>query len=281
MRKLLLLLLLAIFLGGVFIFRELIFKAPVQLEREVPALVEEFKERINAPPPLILEVRFPESFLTQTGIVQWTNTQRSEQGLPPLKESIELNLSAALKTQDMLENQYFAHISPEGQGAGDVAKAAGYEFIAIGENLALGDFENDEKLVQGWMDSPGHRANILSSQYQEIGVAVLKGEFQGRLTWLAVQHFGKPLSACPQPQEDVVSQIMANQSLIEELYYTLSQLQAELQAKKSRREPDYNQKVEEYNALVLQYNSLIEETKRLIEQYNAEVRLFNECAATP
>ena len=138
--------------------------------------------------------------------------------MPALLENTKLDQSAELKAQDMLKNQYFAHTSPSGMAVGNLAEKVGYEFIAIGENLALGNFENDEALVQAWMDSPGHRANILNSRYQEIGVAVLKGVFEGRTTWLAVQHFGLPLSVCPSPQEGVKLTIDANQNKIDEIF---------------------------------------------------------------
>lgn len=278
MRKSILFLLVITFLGAVLFFWEDLLKELPRIKTEVPVLVQEIRGRIATPPPLILEDRFAESFLTQAGVIQQTNIQREKYGLPPLKESAKLNLSAQIKTQDMLDKQYFGHVSPAGEGVGDLAGKAGYEFIAIGENLALGDFENDEKLVQGWMASQGHRENILSSQYQEIGVAVLKGEFEGRVTWLAVQHFGLPLSSCPQPPESTQAAILTNQQEIQKMSYVLSLFQNEIRAMQPKRGSIYNQKVKEYNALVFQYNTLIDATKLLIEQYNNQVILFNECA---
>lgn len=270
---------LLIIVGAVFLFfRDSIFEGLPEVKREGLAVVKEAREQISAPPPLIVEVRLPESFLTPEGIVRWTNIQRANNGLPFLKENPKLNSSALAKVEDMLAKQYFAHISPSGQGVGDLAKQAGYEFIAIGENLALGDFENDEELVRAWMDSPGHRENILNPQYQEIGVAVLQGEFGGRKTWLSVQHFARPLSACPKPSETLIAEISENQSKIEQMYFELSALQEEINQQKLRHDPEYNQKVEQYNLLVSEYNALIDETKMLIEQYNSQVRLFNACA---
>ncbi len=277
-KKLISLLFLLVFLGGILFFWQFLFRELPKVEREIPVLVGKIRKQIATPPPLIVEVRLPESFLTQAGVIQWTNIQRQKQGLPALRESNELNESSLIKVKDMLLKQYFGHISPEGEGVWDLASRAGYEFIAIGENLALGDFENDEKLLEGWMGSSGHRANILSSQYQEIGVAVLKGEFQGRETWLAVQHFGKPLSVCPQPSESLITEISENQSQIEKMYLTLSALEEEINSMRPKRGLAYNQKVEEYNNLVSQYNALIGKTKLLIEQYNNQVRLFNQCA---
>jgi uncharacterized protein YkwD len=242
-------------------------------------LTKEIEKQVSTPPPLRAEKEAPESYLTRAGIIQWTNAQRAKYGLQPLKENPRLNVSAELKVQDMFEKQYFAHLSPSGEGVKDLVEIAGYEYIAIGENLALGNFQNDEALVQGWMDSPGHRANILNPSYEEIGVAVQKGEFEGRTTWLAVQHFGRPLSACPQPDTVIKAQIDSNQNEIEKLQANLLKLEAEIKNTKPKRDPAYTQKIEEYNALVSQYNTLIDQTKSLITNYNNQVNLFNQCVS--
>jgi hypothetical protein len=244
-------------------------------------LKKEIEKEVSTPPPLRVEKEVPEAYLTRAGVIQWTNAQRAKYGLPPLKENPRLDVSAELKVQDMFEKQYFAHLSPSGEGVKDLAEVVGYEFIAIGENLALGNFQNDETLVQGWMDSPGHRANILNPSYQDIGVAVQKGQFEGRSVWLAVQHFGRPLSACPQPDENLKAQIDSNQNEIEKLQTSLATLEAEIKNIKPKRGPAYTQKIEEYNALVSQYNTLIDQTKSLITNYNNQVNLFNQCVTSP
>ncbi len=171
----------------------------------------------------------------------------------------------------MFENQYFAHDSPSGVKVGDLADTVGYDFIAIGENLALGNFENDEALVQAWMDSPGHRANILNSRYQEIGVAVLKGTFEGRTTWLAVQHFGLSVAVCPQPDETIKINIESSQSKIAEIFDVLKALEAELKKMNPRQNPDYQEKINQYNGLVTQYNLLVAQTKAVIDRCRAAV----------
>jgi len=122
-----------------------------------------------------------------------------------------------LQLDDIFEKQYFAHISPEGLGPSDLAEKSGYEYIMIAENLALGNFKDDNTLVNAWMDSPGHRANILNNRYTEIGVAVGKGFFSesnennkeeiATEVWIAVQEFGLPLSSCPKPEESLLNTI--------------------------------------------------------------------------
>jgi len=275
-----------IILGGVFFFwnnlldfySELSLKLP-QIEQGVTDfLIEEVEKQISIPPPLRAIEEAPDSFLTRAGVIQWTNIQREEYGLPPLKENGELNISAELKVEDMFTKEYFSHYSPLGEGVGDLVESIGYEFIAIGENLALGNFQNDELLVQAWMDSPGHRENILNTNYQEIGVAVVKGVFEERSTWLAVQHFGLPLSACSRPSEILSAEIKANQSQIEELQRDLKFSQTKIKNMRPKRGLTYNQVIEEHNALVSQYNALVKETEALINEYNIQVKLFNECA---
>jgi uncharacterized protein YkwD len=283
--KLLLLVFVLVLIGGlIFLFwneflsfySKITLKSP-QFEKEISSLIKEAEKEISTPPPLRTEKEVPESYLTSAGIIQWTNFQREKYGLPPLKENLRLNLSAQLKVQDMFEKQYFAHLSPSGEGVKDLAEVVGYEFIALGENLALGNFQNDKEIVEGWMNSPGHRENILNKNYQDIGVAVQKGEFEGKSVWLAVQHFGRPLSACPQLDENLKAEIEKNQNEIEKLRETLTVLETEIKMMRPKRGSNYIQKVQEYNALVLQYNNLVDQTKSLIVNYNNQVNLFNQC----
>jgi len=274
-----------VFIGGFFFFWNQAVNLYTKFYLKLPEfqkgvgdfVMQEIEKQISTPPPLRSEENFPEAILTKAGVIKWTNSQRAKYGLPPLKENLKLNASARLKVEDMFKNQYFGHISPSGVEIGDLASQAGYEFISIGENLALGNFENDETLVQAWMDSPGHRENILNKNYSEIGVTVIKGMFEGKTTWLAVQHFALPLSACPKPDEDIKTEIESDKNQIKELETRLEELLVEIQDMKPRRDPNYNQKVEEYNALVAEYNNLVGEIKNLIDKYNTQVNLFNNC----
>ncbi|MBU1102692.1 hypothetical protein KJ853_03505 [Patescibacteria group bacterium] len=249
-----------------------------KIERGVSDLVQEAQKQIFTPTPLRAEKEAQESLLTQEGIIAHTNAKRAESGLPALLESLNLDASSAAKAEDMFKNQYFAHDSPDGLGVGDLAGVAGYDFLIIGENLALGNFENDQALVQAWMDSPGHRANILNANYQEIGVSVIKGVFEGKTTWLAVQHFGKSVSACPQPDAALKIKIKTSQDQLLEIQNTLESLLAELQTISRRDRTAYSQKVAEYNNFVSQYNNLSAEIKAMVAAYNEQVKLLNSCA---
>jgi len=251
----------------------------------VPQKITQFTEKekeISLPTPLRTEKEYPEAFLTKDGIIEWTNIQREKYGLPPLKENPKLNATAQAKVEDMFKNQYFDHYSPlTGEGVADLAEKFTYEFLTIGENLALGNFQDDKTLVDGWMASPGHRANILNSSYQEIGVAVRKGIFEGKTTWLAVQHFGLSLSACPQPDLALKKEIEENQEKLSKLEKELLALKDEIRPMRPRIIPkvgeDDFQKIEKYNELVSQYNTIVEEQKLLINQYNSQINTFNQC----
>lgn len=287
MKKKIVFLIISLILVGVFVFRNeltvfylrLSLKLP-QIEEELTNLVEEqVGVKISLPPPLrsALSREEKEVFLTREGIISQTNMQREKFGLPPLKENKTLDAMAQTKVKDMFENHYFAHESPSGVEVDGLARDFGYKFIALGENLALGNFENDPVLIQGWMDSPGHRANILNEGYDEIGVGAAKGVFEGRTTWLAVQHFGLPLSACPEPSAALKLKIAGNQEQLAIFEKTLNQLENALKIT-PRRGPDYIQKIKDYNEFVSKYNDFLEETKGLIAQYNGLVQIFNDCA---
>jgi uncharacterized protein YkwD len=252
-----------------------------QIEKEISNVLQKAGKQIINPPPLVGGGESKNSLLTKEGVIVWTNKQRQAAGLPNLKENTKLDASAQAKVLDMFLNQYFEHESPSGKGVGDLAEAQGYDFLVIGENLALGNFENDQVLVQAWMDSPGHRANILNVNYQEIGVWVQKGTYQGKTTWIAVQHFGKPLSACPQPPAWLKSQIDADKITLENMEIQIKNLQAEIEQIGRRDRNLYNQKAKGYNDLVLVYNALLAQDKDLISQYNEKIEIFNACAAAP
>ncbi len=240
-------------------------------------IAQDIKREVLTPEPLRGPLEERESKLTRKGIIEWTNIHRREAGVPPLSEDVKLNESATRKARDMLEKQYFAHNSPTGNNVSYFANEADYNFILIGENLALGNFKNDEALLQAWMDSAGHRENILHEGYTEIGVGLVRGDFQGTEVWFAVQHFGKPESACPQPDTSLKTQLEQNKEQLSAWEEELKERKEEID-NTSKDDPSYNSKVEEYNALADKYNSLSQETKSIMREYNNQVQIYNECA---
>lgn len=141
---------------------------------------------------------FPKSIffadLTKTALFEFTNNARESSGLQPLKENPTLNEAAYLKAKDMIEKGYFAHYSPEGITPWHWIERSGYNYKLAGENLAIG-FLDSEQVHRSWMNSLSHKKNILNPNYQEIGIAVLKDNFQGNETTLVVQFFGSQKTA--------------------------------------------------------------------------------------
>lgn len=121
-------------------------------------------------------------------IINLTNDARRSQGLSELKLNDSLSQAAQAKAEDMFEDDYWAHIAPDGTTPWVFIEQSGYHFYSAGENLAR-DFDSSSAVVQAWMDSPSHRDNLLGS-YSEIGVAVVDGNLAGNETTLVVQMFG-------------------------------------------------------------------------------------------
>lgn len=118
-----------------------------------------------------------------------TNYERAKEGLPPLTINSKLTEAAKKKGAHMIQNDYWAHFAPDGTSPWDFIKSEGYEYTYAGENLAKG-FTTSYDAVKGWMESPTHRANILSKQYDEVGFAILAGRLTGEDTVLIVQELG-------------------------------------------------------------------------------------------
>lgn len=126
-------------------------------------------------------------------IFHLTNETRQQFGLSPLKENPLLNQAAQYKAADMLKNSYFSHYSPTGISPWYWIEQAGYDYYYAGENLAM-NFLDSKEVIQGWFNSPTHRDNLLNANYQEMGIAVISGDFnnEGINRILVVQLFGSP-----------------------------------------------------------------------------------------
>lgn len=129
-------------------------------------------------------------------VVAQTNQQRATAGLGAVTYNATLSNAAAGKARDMFSNQYWAHTSPTGKEPWDFMAGANYRYTIAGENLAR-DFMDTSSMVQAWMASPTHRANIMNARYKDIGVAVVNGQLNGVETTLVVQMFGDPISSAP------------------------------------------------------------------------------------
>ncbi|MBO3459704.1 CAP domain-containing protein [Aetokthonos hydrillicola Thurmond2011] len=105
----------------------------------------------------------------ESKVVQLVNDIRRQNRLQPLAINGALTQAARRHSQDMAMRGYLDHYSPEGRSCQERARAAGYPSQFVGENIAYGS-PTPEQVVQKWMDSPGHRNNILNGNYRDIGV---------------------------------------------------------------------------------------------------------------
>jgi len=127
--------------------------------------------------------------VNKDALIALVNEERVKNSLAPLKENQVLDKTAELKAQNMLDLGYFSHNSPTGTTPWYWFKQAGYDYKTAGENLAIGFIESSE-VFNAWKESPSHKANLLNPKFEEVGIAVIKGIFQGQETAIVVQSFG-------------------------------------------------------------------------------------------
>jgi hypothetical protein len=217
--------------------------------------------------------------LDRDAVVLSTNNQRrKETGLEDLIVNSKLNLSANKKLEDMFANNYFEHLSPEGIGVSDLGKIFEYDYILIGENLAMGNFNNEDALLEAWMSSEGHKANILNTKYKEIGVAVGKGLYKGKEVWMAVQHFGVPKEVCTSVSEYLHGLINIKQQEISktesDLIYRKANIDSGIISNNGKTR---SEQIGEYNEIINNYNEMVLDLKQKINDYNIQADKFNTC----
>lgn len=149
--------------------------------------------------------------ITPSELLILTNQDRSQNGLPPLTMNAKLNESAVLKANNMFAESYWAHVSRSCLQPWYFFTKVGYDYAYAGENLAQG-FDTSAGVNTGWMNSPGHRANILNPHYTDVGFAVENGALPQTVTpdcsqtpqptaptTLVVAHYGSTYAATPIP----------------------------------------------------------------------------------
>ena len=143
-------------------------------------------------------------------LVELANGDRAQNQLSMLVVNPLLVKAAQEKADDMAKNGYFAHTSPfdSAKNPWFWFKGAGYDFVYAGENLAV-NFSDSVDVNGAWMNSPGHRANILNGKFTEIGIATAKGFYKGQETIFVVQMFGRPQTkialTVPVPKKPVLT----------------------------------------------------------------------------
>ncbi len=147
-----------------------------------------FSTNLSTPEPVF------SSEITRDSVLELTNLARQSNNLTTLDLNPLLSQAAQAKALDMAQKGYFAHITPDGKEPWDFIKDAGYKYAAAGENLAV-HFFDVEPMQEAWMNSPGHKANVLNQHYREMGVGIAKGRFENFDTIFVVEMFAKPLIA--------------------------------------------------------------------------------------
>ena len=117
-------------------------------------------------------------------VVTLVNKERASNGLQSLASDSQLAKLAQMKAEDMAKNGYFSHISPTYGSAFDMMKTYGVSYKTAGENIAKGQ-KTAQSVMNGWMNSSGHRANILKSDYTKIGVGYAKAS-DGTTCWVQI-----------------------------------------------------------------------------------------------
>lgn len=143
--------------------------------------------------------------ISESAVELMVNRERQEAGLSALSHNSLLAQAAQAKADDMAQKSYFSHTSPEGKQFQYWVEAAGYKYWNTGENLAVHTVDDAEAIVSSWMNSPGHRANIVSGKFSETGIGVAYGTYQGQPTIFVAQLFGNPREAVVQAAPQVVT----------------------------------------------------------------------------
>lgn len=156
--------------------------------------------------------------ISASEIIALSNNERTSRGLGALATSAALTQAAQAKAAHMFANNYWAHVAPDGTTPWYFMGQAGYTYIAAGENLAM-DFGTSASVVNGWMNSEGHRDNILNTNFLDVGVAAVNGILLGQETTLVVAMYGAtttvpaPSSPAPTPPAPVAPTTSVQQSL--------------------------------------------------------------------
>lgn len=152
--------------------------------------------------------------LSSSDIVSLANASRNSEGIAKLAVNSKLASAAYNKANDMLEHDYFAHTSPGGKTPWDFIKAAGYNYVYAGENLSIG-YTDAQELHTAWMNSLTHRENIMNGNFEEIGIAVVSGEYEGAQTTVVVQMFGSAVAQTAVNTENTDTAIVSAEQQIE------------------------------------------------------------------
>jgi uncharacterized protein YkwD len=126
-----------------------------------------YRLKLSAAAAVSPETKGGQSFVGQ--VVELTNQFRAQNGLAPLTLNSKLSEAAQTHSQNMATQDFFSHTGKDGSSAGDRVSSTGYDWRTVAENIAAGQ-RTPTEVVNSWINSPGHRANILNTTIREIGV---------------------------------------------------------------------------------------------------------------
>lgn len=142
-------------------------------------------------------------------LISLANKERKNLGLTTLSQNENLSRAALAKGNDMLKKQYWSHFGPNGETPWQFITDAGYNYVYAGENLAK-DFQTSLDTHLAWMNSKTHRDNIVNSNFKDVGIAIVSGQFQGYSSTIVVQMFGS--EEMPVKKEDPPSSVVGSNS---------------------------------------------------------------------
>ena len=126
---------------------------------------------------------------TAARMLERVNEERGREGLSPLTWCPALARAAENHSADMSARQYFEHDSPDGLEVWDRVRSESYDYESVGENIAVGQRSVTE-VMDGWMDSPGHRENIMNPEFEHFGLGTVTGRYEGIRAIYWTQNFG-------------------------------------------------------------------------------------------
>lgn len=119
-------------------------------------------------------------------LITYANVSRTDLNIGTLTVNNELTNAAQAKAEDILNNQYFDHTRSDGKQPWDFIKESGYNYRFAGENLAMG-YNDYVAIHKAWLNSPSHKRNILNNRYNEIGIGVAEGIYNGKNVVVVVE----------------------------------------------------------------------------------------------
>ncbi len=218
--------------------------------------------------------------INRESLINLINKERKERGFLPLQMVTVLNNSAEAKNNDMVAYQYFAHESPKDneKNFSYFITRQKYDFVRVSENLAMGDFQNAQEVVDAWMKSPTHRSNILYQHYSETGIAVQQATLFGKKVLLITQHFGIPRSACPPVPGAVISLMRDLEYKADTKRSILDNLKQEIDTQeKTGNFEASNEIIGKYNEVIRAYNQLVLDFQNISTEYTKQINAYDAC----